>query len=95
MKIYLTAIIKAKEAYREEVYAVLKNMVKQTLKEEACELYALHQGIDDKNLFTFYEVWKNKEGLDIHNGKPYINDFSKLIDEKLQEQPTILLTTLI
>lgn len=95
MKIYLTAIIKAKEEYREEVLSVLQNMVQQTRQEEACEQYSLHQGIDDKNLFTFYEIWKSKEGLDAHNQQPYIKSFGDLIEEKLQEQPVILLTTLI
>ena len=95
MKIYLTAIIKAKEQYREEVLSVLQEMVQQTRKEEACELYTLHQGIEDNNLFTFYEIWKSKEGLEAHNEQPYIKAFGVLVEEKLQEPPTILLTTLI
>ncbi|MCF6403733.1 antibiotic biosynthesis monooxygenase [Chitinophaga filiformis] len=95
MKIYLTAIIKAKEAYREEVAAVLQNMVLHTRKEEACELYSLHQGIEDKNLFTFYEIWKSKEGLDEHNQQPYIKAFGALVEEKLEERPVVLLTSLI
>jgi quinol monooxygenase YgiN len=94
-KIHLTAIIKAKDEYRDEVISTLLNMVEQTRKEEACELYTLHQGIDDKNLFTFYEIWKSKEGLDAHNQQSYIKAFAKMIEEKLQERPTILLTTLI
>ncbi len=94
MKIYLTAIIKAKSEYREEVAGVLQNMVLQTRKEEASELYSLHQGIDDKDLFTFYEIWKSKEGLDAHNQQPYIKAFGEL-GEKLQEAPVVLLTTLI
>ncbi|WP_415877611.1 putative quinol monooxygenase [Chryseobacterium aquaticum] len=53
MKIYLTAIIKAKEEYRNEVLKVLQNMVAETQKEEANELYTLHQGIEDKNHFVF------------------------------------------
>lgn len=95
MKIHLTAVIKTKDMYRSEVLAVLQNMVEQTKKEEACELYSLHQGIEDKNLFTFYEVWKSKEGLDAHNQQPYIKAFGELVEEKLQAVPTIFLTTLI
>lgn len=94
MKIYLTAIIKVKEEHREEVAAVLQNMVLQTRKEAASELYSLHQGIEDKNVFTFYEIWKSKEGLDAHNQQPYIKAFGEL-GEKLQEPPVVLLTTLI
>ncbi|MCS4305052.1 MULTISPECIES: putative quinol monooxygenase [unclassified Chryseobacterium] len=95
MKIHLTAIIKAKEEHQAEVLAVLQNMVKETRKEEACELYNLHQGIEDKNHFVFYEIWKSEEGLAKHNEQPYIKAFGALIDEKLQEKPEIYTTYLI
>ncbi|WP_428067653.1 putative quinol monooxygenase [Chryseobacterium gambrini] len=95
MKIYLTAVIKAKEEYRAEVLEVLQNMVKETVKEEANELYTLHQGIEDKNQFIFYEIWKNEEGLEKHNEQPYIKAFGELVNEKLQEQPQIYLTEII
>ncbi len=95
MKIYLTAIINAKEEYRKEVLEVLQNMVKETRKEEACELYTLHQGIENKNQFVFYEIWKSEEGLAQHNQQPYIQAFGNIIDEKLQEKPQIYLTHII
>ncbi len=95
MKIYLTAIIKAKDEYRNEVLEVLQNMVKETVKEEANELYTLHQGIEDKNQFIFYEIWKSEEGLAQHNQQPYIKAFGTLVDEKLQEKPQIYLTQII
>lgn len=95
MKIYLTVLIKVKEAYREEVSSLLQNMVQNTRKEQACELYNLHQGLEDKNLFTFYEIWKNKEGLRLHNEQSYIKKFETIATEKLQEPPTIILTTLL
>lgn len=95
MKIYLTAIIKAKEEHRTEVLEVLQNMVKETVQEEANELYTLHQGIEDKNQFVFYEIWKSKDGLEQHNQQPYIKAFGALIDEKLQEKPQIYLTEII
>lgn len=95
MKIYLTAIIKAKEKYRAEVLEVLQNMVKETVKEEANELYTLHQSIEDKNHFIFYEVWKSAEGLEKHNQQPYIKAFGNLVDEKLLEKPQIYKSQII
>ncbi|WP_370901105.1 putative quinol monooxygenase [Chryseobacterium gossypii] len=95
MKIYLTALIKAREEHRAEVLDMLQNMVKETRKEEACELYNLHQGIDDSNLFIFYEIWKSEEGLALHNQQPYIRAFGALADEKLQEKPQIFTTKII
>ncbi|MFP3833345.1 putative quinol monooxygenase [Chryseobacterium sp. SIMBA_028] len=95
MKIHLTAVIKSKEEHQSEVLEVLQNMVKETRKEEACELYTLHQGIEDKNQFVFYEIWKNEEGLAQHNQQSYIQAFGALVDEKLQEKPQIYITSLI
>ena len=95
MKIYVTAIIKAKEKYRNEVLKTLQNMVVETRNEKACELYDLHQGSDDKNLFVFYEIWENQEGINQHNLQPYIAAFGELINEKLQEQPIVVTTNLI
>ncbi|WP_312175305.1 putative quinol monooxygenase [Chryseobacterium sp.] len=95
MKIYLTAIIKAKEEYRAEVLEVLQNMVKETVQEEANELYTLHQSIEDKNHFIFYEVWKSAEGLEKHNQQPYIKAFGNLVDEKLLEKPQIYKSKII
>ncbi|PXW12630.1 MULTISPECIES: putative quinol monooxygenase [Chryseobacterium] len=95
MKIHLTAIVKSKEEHQAEVLEVLQNMVKETRKEEACELYSLHQGIEDKNQFVFYEIWKSEEGLVQHNQQHYIRAFGALVDEKLQEKPQIYITNLI
>lgn len=51
--IYLTAIVKAKPEYREDVLFVLKNMVTVTKKEDANIQYDLHQGLQGENTFVF------------------------------------------
>lgn len=91
MKVYLTAIIKSKPEHTAEVAQVLGNMVIQTRKETACIQYDLHQSIEDKNIFVFYEIWENKQGLNLHNEQLYIREFGKLADEKLAEKPAIYL----
>jgi len=92
MKIYLTAIIKSKPEYTDDVVQVLENMVLQTRKETACIQYDLHRSIRDENLFVFYEIWESQQALDSHNEQPYIREFGQLADEKLQEKPEIYLT---
>ncbi len=92
MEIYLTAVIHSKPEYLEEVSGVLKNMVVQTRKETACIKYDLHQSIDDENTFVFYEIWKNQEGLDMHNDQPYLQEFLKLAEQKLVVKPMVFLT---
>jgi len=91
MKIYLTAIVKSKPEHIVEVLQVLENMVTETRKESACLLYDLHQGIEDKNLFVFYEIWESQHGLDLHNEQPYIKEFKSLAEGKLAEEPLVCL----
>ncbi len=92
MNIYLTAIIKSKPEFVQEVKAVLENMVVHTRKESACLQYDLHQSIENENIFVFYEIWKNQFGLDNHNAQPYIEEFRQLVTEKLAGFPEIYLT---
>jgi len=95
MKIYLTAILKAKEGKKEELLVLLQDMVKNTRKEAACIKYDLQQGRDDGNLFIFHEIWENTEGLEQHNKQEYIKAFVSKSDELLEEPAQIYLANLI
>ncbi|SFJ33896.1 putative quinol monooxygenase [Myroides guanonis] len=92
MNIYLTAIIKVKTEYRDDLKTILENMMQKARKEKACIQYDLHQGTVDLNTFVFYEIWNNKKGLEIHNQQTYITEFNQFIQEKTQGEPTILIT---
>lgn len=95
MKIYLTAVVKAKPKFKTEVENILNHMVLQTRLEDACELYTLHQSMEDENTFVFYEIWKNQAGLNLHNEQNYIKEFVSIVKEKLQEKPLIFKMKLI
>jgi len=91
MKIYITAILKANPAFRNEVMHTLQHMVEESRKEAACIQYDLHQLAEDENQFIFYEIWESRTGLDAHNQQPYILAFGRMVEEKLQETPQIYL----
>jgi quinol monooxygenase YgiN len=95
MEINLTVIIQSKSEYREELKLILVNLVGQSRKESACLQYDLHQNSDDPNIFIFHEVWKNKEGLDLHNRQPYLQEFIQKTALFLEEKPTIYKTSRI
>lgn len=95
MKIYLTAIIKSKPEYTTEVLAQLQDMVINSRTESACLQYDLHRDIDDENTFVFYEIWQTAEELAAHNEQPYIKAFGAIVNEKLQEPPTIIKMSLL
>lgn len=92
MKIYLTAIIRSKPEFLQEVSKVLQNMVVQTRKEPASLQYDLHQSTEDENVFVFYEIWADQAGLDLHNSQPYLQEFQKMASEKLVSLPEVYLS---
>lgn len=91
MRIFLTAIIKVKPEFQKEMDTFLRSLPAQSIQEEACVAYDVHQSIDDENLYIFNEEWKSQEGLDSHNKQPYSQEFFASFD-KLQEDPTIYLS---
>ncbi|HSD06028.1 putative quinol monooxygenase [Flavobacterium sp.] len=95
MEINLTVILKSKAENREELKTILQNLVENSRKELACIQYDLHQNIDDPNIFVFHEIWKNKEGLDLHNKQPYLLNFKQAAESLLQEKIIVYTTSQI
>ncbi|WP_158978355.1 putative quinol monooxygenase [Cellulophaga sp. L1A9] len=95
MKIYLSVHIKSKPEHQEEVKAILQNLVVQTLKEEGCIRYDLHQGIDEESTFVFYEIWRDQKALDFHNQTSYIKALNALLENKLASEAALVKTTIL
>lgn len=75
MIIYLTAIIKSKPGKVELLKSLLFELVSQSIKENACLQYELHQASEDENVFIFHEEWANEAGLALHNSQPHLKAF--------------------
>lgn len=92
MKIHLTAILKSKEEFTEEVKGLLKNLVENSRKEIGCLQYDLHRDIENSNVFIFHEIWQNKEIFEAHNSQQYVKDFFEMASNLLKEKPEIFFT---
>jgi quinol monooxygenase YgiN len=95
MEINLTVIIKGKSEYRKELKSFLVNLSKDSKNEEACLQYDLHQNTDDPNVFILHEVWKNKEGLDLHKEQPHFLKFNEVSEVFFQEKVLVYSTSRI
>ncbi|WP_316829979.1 putative quinol monooxygenase [Pedobacter aquatilis] len=84
MKVYLTALLKAKKENAPVLKAVLENMVLNSRKEKACLQYDLFE-TDDAQTFIFHEIWETQKGLDLHNNMPYITEFRNKHSELANE----------
>ena len=93
MEINLTVIIKSKSEYRDELELILLDLVENSKKEAACLQYDLHQNIDDPNVFIFHEVWKNKEGLELHHKQSYSLKFKEASELFLEEKMKVYMTS--
>jgi quinol monooxygenase YgiN len=82
-KITLIALVKAKEGMEETVKRVLLSLVEPTRAETGCISYDLHQAIDDKSLFVFYENWRSMEDLEKHRQTPHLKAFRQKADSLL------------
>jgi quinol monooxygenase YgiN len=79
-KITLIALVKAKEGMEDTVKQELLSLVKPTRTEPGCISYDVHQALDDKSLFVFYENWKSMEDLKKHLEMPYLKAFKQKAD---------------
>ena len=95
MEINLTVIIKSKSEYGEVLKLILLDLVKNSKKEDACLQYDLHHNIQDPDVFILHEVWKDKEGLDLHREQVYSLKFNQIAEFYLEEIMTVYTTSRI
>ncbi len=94
-KVTVKAIIKAKDGMEEKAKQELLTLIKPTLSEEGCINYDLHQSVENKNQFMFYENWKSKEDLDKHLETPHIKAFLAKAEDILAEPVEITLWEMV
>lgn len=73
----------------EELKAVLLSLLEPTDAEVGCIQYELLHNSSDPTDFTFVEIWKSHEHLDIHLASPHIQAALAQLDGLLAEPPDI------
>ena len=94
-KVTVFALVKAKPGMEEAVKQELSALVGPTRAEEGCINYDLHQSLDDKGHFRFYENWTSKELLDRHLQSAHVQRFIAKADGLLAEPPEITLWEMV
>ncbi len=93
--LYLTARLKVKNEYINELKQSALAIVADSRAEEGCISYHVHQSIDDETVFIWRECWIDKAALDEHFQKDYVTNFFAKVDEFAAEPPQITLTKMI
>ena len=94
-KVTVVAQIRAKEGLEEKVKQELLGLVGPTRSEKGCISYDLHQSVENKSLFMFYENWASKEDLDAHARTPHMKAHMQKASELFAETPKITLWEMI
>jgi quinol monooxygenase YgiN len=79
------AYMRARSGKRDELRQALEALVEPTSKERGYVNYDLHQGVEDPDMFFFYENWESGEDLDAHLSAPHLQEFAARIGELLDD----------
>lgn len=77
-KIVITAILKPKEGFEQQLLSELKKVYVKSRQESGCVQYILHQSVEDQG-FVLYEVWENQAALDHHTESAHYQEYRKNI----------------
>lgn len=85
----------AKPGREDELQRHLLALIEPSRRDEGCVQYDLHQGVDDRRRFVFYENWTGRELLDTHLKTQHLAAFQKVAGDLLAEPAQITLYTRI
>jgi quinol monooxygenase YgiN len=80
------AYMRAAPGKRDDLRAALEALIEPTSQEAGYVNYDLHQGVEDPDVFFFYENWESGEHLDAHLAAPHLAEFAARIPELLDER---------
>lgn len=91
--IIITAILKPKEGFEEQLLLELKKVQMASREEAGCIKYDVHQAVEDYT-FVLYEVWKNNEALDSHIQSKHYQEYRKNISNIVSTREVYRLKTI-
>lgn len=89
-KLTVIAEVRARSGMEEKVRQALLALVSPTHGEEGCLDYDLHESIDEKGLFYFYENWTTEKALSRHLETPHLKALGVQLDGCLAEPVQIV-----
>jgi len=78
-----------KPGKKAELFALAKDVIAATRKEEKCISYELLDDPYDRNRCAFVEKWVDKEALTEHLKTPHLNEWRQKSADLLAEKTTI------
>jgi quinol monooxygenase YgiN len=84
--IRLLVFFEAKKDRSKELEEILIKVIEPTRKEPGNIAYVLHRSNDNPDELLFDEIWTDKEALEEHLKKPYIEDLDSNVEHLLANE---------
>jgi quinol monooxygenase YgiN len=73
----------------QEFIGLCKKLVDETVKEEGCIEYGLYQELNNPEILTFLEEWRDESSLDKHINSNHFKEIFPLFSEYLEKETEI------
>ena len=73
----------------QEFMDLCKNLVEESLKEEGCIEYGVYQELENSEILTMLEEWKDESSLDEHLKSNHFSEIFPLLSECLEKETEI------
>ena len=74
-KCYVTAVINAKAGMEDKVKAEILANIPNVRAEQGCVRYDLHVLDKDGARFMLYEIWEDRDALNVHSKAPHMTAY--------------------
>jgi quinol monooxygenase YgiN len=91
--IIVTARVVIKPESRDDVLPVLTEVQAASRLDDGCESYGYYESIDEPNVFSAVEVWRDDQALAAHFKQPHIRTLVQALGQHTAEPPVIVAHT--
>ncbi|MDP4084503.1 MAG: putative quinol monooxygenase [Bacillota bacterium] len=81
--ITINAILKAKPGKEQLLREELVKVIQPSRAEKGCIEYTLHESLEDRGVFVFYETWKDEESLKFHTETDHYQEYRQNVSTLL------------
>ncbi|MGC5772740.1 putative quinol monooxygenase [Paenibacillus pabuli] len=78
--ITICAILKAIPGYENQLHDELLKLIEPSRAEKGCIQYKLHQSLEEKGTFVFYESWADENAITEHVNTEHYQTYRKNIE---------------
>ena len=91
-EVICVATFTAKTGKSDALCKAMSDLVEPTRREAGCLSYTLNQSLNNPNIFTMLERFKNQDAFDLHSKESYLLNFKNNILNELVESNSISVT---